>query len=250
MSLETVSTKRNRVYERAFDHDECRALRAEDPKRWTWKALAEHYDVSIRAIERVLKPHVAERMNAYSLQWTRENKREPCKGGCGALVWMHMKERSGYCPACAGLLRSKTVRPTELLCTRCDDWKPDEAFPANRNTKGRRGRHVTCRVCQTIVRREHRQRNRQAENDRDRAYKRQVREETKKVGKFIVFTPNGDGFKEVARVEAASAIGAIEKAAEGAGEYVAVSETRFRVMKVEPVQKFAVVPQEPGIPEP
>jgi hypothetical protein len=60
---------------------------------------------------------------------------------------------------------------------------------------------------------------------------------------FIVFTPNGDGLKEVARVEAASAIGAVEAAATQAGQYVAITEGRFNLMQVEPVQKMTVVRQ-------
>lgn len=54
MSLQTVSTKRNRVYERAFDHDEARQLREADPKTWTHKALAAHFGVSTQAVKRVL----------------------------------------------------------------------------------------------------------------------------------------------------------------------------------------------------
>ena len=60
---------------------------------------------------------------------------------------------------------------------------------------------------------------------------------------WIVLQPNGDGFHMVARTEASTAIGAIERTATGEGDYIAVPESRFRTMRVEPVQKFAVVPQ-------
>jgi hypothetical protein len=35
VSLEMVSTKRNRVYQRTFDHDKARALHEAEPLRWT-----------------------------------------------------------------------------------------------------------------------------------------------------------------------------------------------------------------------
>jgi len=70
------------------------------------------------------------------------------------------------------------------------------------------------------------------------------------MAKFIVLQPNGRGFVEVGRVDAASAIGAIEKTATEPGEYIAVAESRFRVMEVAPVTKFAVVPQERGMAAP
>jgi hypothetical protein len=63
------------------------------------------------------------------------------------------------------------------------------------------------------------------------------------MAEFIVFQPNGNGFVEIARVEAAGAIGAIEKTATAPGDYIAVPESRFRVMRVEPVERFTVVNQ-------
>lgn len=63
------------------------------------------------------------------------------------------------------------------------------------------------------------------------------------MARYIVFQPNGSdtNFVEVARVDAASPAHAIEQIATGEGEFVAVPEGRFKLMRVQPVQAFRVV---------
>lgn len=151
MSLVTYG-KNGRVYQRAFDHDEAIALHAADPKTWTLQRLAEHFGVSDSAIDRVVNPRRRKQMQEHSNRWLHENRREPCKGGCGRLVWTTVKGRSGLCPRCLGLSLATTVRPDSLRCSACHEWKPDAEFPRKRATIARRGRHQECRRCQTITR--------------------------------------------------------------------------------------------------
>jgi hypothetical protein len=42
---------------RSFNHDECRVLRALDPKYWTVERLSGHYKVGVRSIERAISPN-------------------------------------------------------------------------------------------------------------------------------------------------------------------------------------------------
>lgn len=61
------------------------------------------------------------------------------------------------------------------------------------------------------------------------------------MARFVVLQPNGDGFVEIDRVDAASSDHAVERAAKEPGEYVAVAESRFKVVRVEPVESLRVV---------
>jgi hypothetical protein len=240
VSLETISPKRpGRVYRRAFDHEEAKALRQADPKTWTYAHLAEHFGVSENAVFRVLIPGQQERYARRALEWARAHRR-PCKGGCGRLVWAQNKGRSGLCVSCMNRARATSVRPDTLHCGRCREWKPDQDFPLQRSRKTRRGRASLCRPCQTVARREHRQRNHERERQTSHDYRRRRREE-KAMSAFIVFQPNGKNFVEHARVEAASAEHAVEKAATEPGEYVAVPVSRFKLMRVAPVKALRVV---------
>lgn len=147
--------KSTRVYQRKFDHDEARRMRAQGR---TYADIAVLMGVSSQAVLRVCNPAVYESVHQASLAWTRKQRR-PCRGGCGALVWTNVHGRSGYCPVCHGReIRATTVRPDTLLCTRCGMWKPDEDFPFG-GKKGRRLRHTYCRPCQTEARREYRWRS-------------------------------------------------------------------------------------------
>lgn len=238
MSLVTHSKKKNRDYQRAFDHEEAARLREQG---WTQQRIADHFGVSVAGVRRVLVPSERARMDAYSKRWIKEHYKRPCIRGCGRLAWHHPGRR-GICQTCATEEKTMSVRPDALLCSRCGKWKPDEEFPLRRGAMGRRQRAHLCRPCSTITRREHRQRNPQ-HREHDLIYRRAKREREKQMTTFIVLQPNGDGYHEVAKVEAASAIGAVEKAATTPGDYIAVAEGRFRTLRVEPVQKLAVVPQ-------
>ena len=61
------------------------------------------------------------------------------------------------------------------------------------------------------------------------------------MSRYIVFQPNGEGFVEIARVDAGSPAHAIEQVVSAPGEYVAVTEGRFKPMTVAPVEAFRVV---------
>lgn len=241
MSLETVSTKRVRTYQRQFDHDEARSLRAEDPKRWTYRELAAHFDVTEPAIYRVVKPGAAERQSRRTVEFLR-SRRLPCVGGCGTLVWPGA-DRSGLCIRCVGVRRSTTARPDALLCTRCREWKPDDEFSANKKAVARRGRITYCRPCAAAVRREFRHKHPESEKAAERRRAATRRQKGPKMAEFFVFTPNGTGdtYKLVARTEAGSPQGAVEKAAAEAGDYIAIPVTRWKTMRVAPVQALHVV---------
>lgn len=234
MSLVTVSDKRARVYQRAFDHDEAIALRESDPETWTYAALAEYFGVSSVAVARVLDPDRRERMAAAALEHAR-GKRKPCKGGCGTLVWTHMKGRSGYCIPCYGKVRAADdVRETELRCTKCREWKPDDEF-ARGKTRGRRGRRTYCRPCDSAARKAYREAN----PEKERAAANRAKRKGKPMTTFTVLRRNGAGWEDHAKVDAPTAQAAVEKAADREGEYVAFSAKNVFPMK--PVTAFQVV---------
>lgn len=239
MSLVTVSAKRRRVYERAFDHDEARRLHGEG---WGYSQLVDHFGVSEAAVRRVCDPAVAERMEAHALAWNREHSRAPCKGGCGTRVWRvgktGRKKRSGYCPRCWAIRRTAdAVRDGELLCLKCEQWKPDEDFyRAQRPT--RRGRKSWCKACENAARRAHRKANADQERKTNRDYKRRE----KRMTKFIVLEKRPDGcWKSCDEVEASSRLHAVERVIDRPGTFAAVTAGQLTELVVEPVQAFKVV---------
>lgn len=163
-----------RTYKRKFDWDEAKRDHAAGVNIQT---LADRYGVSYTAVYRVVVPGVNERMRA-NLKRFEENHRVPCIEECGRTVsYIGARYHGGRCVECATLAKATSVRPAELQCATCREWKPDDAFPNNRQENGaRRGKHAQCRPCQTIARRSHRQRNREAENAYSREYKRRRRE--------------------------------------------------------------------------
>lgn len=239
MSLETISTKRHRVYHRMFDHDEARSLREEG---WTYQALAGRYGVLEAAVIRVCDPRVNARMQEQSKRSLRRRRR-PCLGGCGRLVWWHgnTSTRSGKCSRCIAAERTtQDVRVSELRCTSCREWKPDAEFPTYKASIARRGRNAMCRACCATARREHRKRKPDLEREQNRRVIDKRRRQ-KVASTYVVLRPNGHGYIEQCRIDAASPAHAIEQAAQEEGEYIAVPEGRFQVMAVAPVQAFRVV---------
>lgn len=234
MSLVTVSTKKDRVYQRAFDHDLAREQRAEG---WTWRRIAEYHGVSMTAVERVVKPGVRARMNEH-VRRNWEKKRKPCKGGCGRRIWDHFgptRQVSGYCPTCFGELRAApNVRPDALRCTKCGEWKPDEDFgEQKRNT--RRGRRTWCRACESANRRA----IRHANAERERAYTRNQKRKGKPMTDFIVLRKSGEGWEEIGQADASSRLHAVEKLAGDKGTYAAISAGQ--IMEVVPQTLLKVV---------
>jgi hypothetical protein len=101
--------------------------------------------------------------NAYARAWMREHSRKPCRGGCGALVWTHVKGRTGYCIRCVKeRVFRHNVRADTLRCTRCGQWKPDDAFyrVTGRSAIVRRGRKAHCSDCENESRQAYRDRRR------------------------------------------------------------------------------------------
>lgn len=235
MSMVTHSTKRDRIYERAFDHDEARSLREAG---WSYGRLAEHFGVSETAVQRVCKPALRKRQDEQTKKWIKENRREPCRGGCGRLVWMMSKGRTGLCQAClAEQLAADGVRPEELLCRKCGAWKPDEEF-TRQERRTRRGRRSWCRGCETEARRRHRATHEEQERKTSREYKRRG----KPMSKFVVLRKEQDGrWAEHERVRAASRMAAVEQTADGEGVYAAVSEGQLREFPVREAVAFRIV---------
>lgn len=240
MSLETISDKRDRIYQRKFDHDEARLLHSAGE---SYSALADRYGVTIQAVRRVCDERVRSDMEALTKEYMRTHFRSPCLGGCGRLVLRGGGKRSGYCRCCSKSRRDAArtdIREGELRCSKCGEWKQDASFPTYRPVAARRGRNSQCRSCHAAVRREYRRDHPMSavkENARTRVKRGASRMQT-----YVVLSPNGDqDYKEIARVSAVSPTHAIEKSAASHGRYIAVPMSRFAVMEVEPVQAFKVV---------
>jgi hypothetical protein len=221
MSLVTVSTKKNRVYERAFDHDEALAMRAAGE---SYAAIARHFGVSPTSIARVCNPKTRQRMDEAARR-NAQAKRRPCKGGCGRLVWLHVKDRSGYCATCVAALSTVAdERPGELRCTKCEQWKADGEFRQT-GRRTRRGRNSQCRSCETAVRNDYRQRNASATALYDLN-----RKGLATVNTYLVLRQetgeNGASARwvDIGEIEAPSPAAAIEKlGADGPGIYIAAN---------------------------
>jgi hypothetical protein len=238
VSLVTHSTKRNRVYDRAFDHDEARELRKQG---WSYGRLAEHFGVSPAAVMRVLDPATQKRMDEHTRKYAREHLREPCRGGCGRLVWVTDPDRSGYCVSCWRAGESApNERDNELRCLKCGEWKPDSEFRLSRGRKIRRGRFSWCRPCESRARDEHRKKNRARALQYDREYK--ARKEGR-MSKFVVLKQDGEKrwVEEARGVEAGSRKTAIERVADSEGVYAAMTEGQITGFPVKPVQRFGIV---------
>lgn len=148
--------KNGRRYRRAFDHEEAVVLRKQG---WSYKQIATRLGVSETAVARVLDPNERARLQR-AVEKRARDRREPCKGGCGRLVWMHQPSmnRTGYCSRCWGTKQATSVRDGELRCSNCHEWKDDTEFPRMRKAIARRGRASECRPCQTLLRQERRMR--------------------------------------------------------------------------------------------
>ena len=173
MSLETVSTKRNRVYSRKFDHDEAIRLRAEG---WTWQSLADHFGVVPQAVRRVVNPTVRKRMDKN----TKERFKALC-GDCGRECthnWWTKRARHDrvVCFHCSQIrtreenLLTRLDPDGNIRCSKCgehrthDMYRFDRGFPVSH-----------CRTCETASRRA----NREANVERERAYMREYHRKRK-----------------------------------------------------------------------
>lgn len=139
---------------RSFDWDEARRLRMAG---WTYTSIGEHLGVSLQSVRMACDDGARER------QRQRMHENDYWRTGscidCGAPV---TKYRPGSrCRSCDTKNKATTVRDDTLLCTRCDRWLPDADFPQKSTSPSRRGRHHLCRSCQTVEKREYRERTRQ-----------------------------------------------------------------------------------------
>jgi hypothetical protein len=148
----------------------------------TYTRIAADYGVHPTAIEQVTKrltdPEWAEQNRKYKRLYQRRHLRTGSCKGCGKTIWTRPNQ-TGLCRSCYGLAYAASVREDALRCGRCGEWKPDEDFPHRHAAKARRGRHTLCRGCQTAARRDHRERNRDAERAHERAYKARKHAEQK-----------------------------------------------------------------------
>lgn len=171
---ETVSTKRNRVYPHAFDHDLARAMRK---KGMTYRAIADALGVSESAIGFTLNPSTNAKMRAY----VREYQRRGTCIDCGGQASRNSTRPVDRCRSCfdiwCGITLGTSARDGELHCARCDRWMDDDRFPRSASAnKVRRGRHKWCRDCNVAQRREYRSKlspeKRAEQLERNRARKR------------------------------------------------------------------------------
>jgi hypothetical protein len=143
-----------RVYERKFDWNEAKRRYAAGESLYL---IASELGVSHQAVRRVVVPGKMEEQAAYSRTLKGAGRCDDCGGPTHAGSRYRGSTR---CRDCASLALATSVRENELMCFGCKEWKPDEEFPLNKaDSKARRWRHSFCRGCQTIARREYRNRN-------------------------------------------------------------------------------------------
>lgn len=162
----TVSHERNRLYLRAFDHDEAVRLHNANPRRWSPKTLAEHFDVSRTAVERVLDVTLRQRMAEQKRRRLRGGKCEKC--GMGATLEYYRRDREAedgkaLCRKCRGEAQRKlAVEMNGVIyghCYICKAMLPLAAFPprirrlidVGRGTEG-----GPCTSCETKKKRKQR----------------------------------------------------------------------------------------------
>lgn len=126
----------------------------------TYEEIGRRYGVSGQAVALAIHPERRARYEAYSKKWQRTGICDDCGGP------MNRASRSqghSRCQRCAAARAATSVREDTLRCFMCRDWKPDDEFPKGgirSESNPRRGRHSQCRGCNTIARREYRERSR------------------------------------------------------------------------------------------
>ncbi len=160
-------------YFRKFDHDEAKRRNAAGESA---ASLAREYGVSTTAVLAVVSQRIRASMDRAKERIRQSGRCERCGGPKNGLS--SYSHGANLCRSCAFDDLATSVRDTELRCSKCREWKPDEDFPRNRSESiRRRGRHDQCRACNTIARRAHRRRNREADNTYQREYNRRRREQ-------------------------------------------------------------------------
>jgi hypothetical protein len=145
-------------YERKFDWDEAIRLRKQG---LTLKEIAERCGVSVAAVNRVVNPQVARRLEKRSREFQRSGTCSECGRRCSRNYAIE-KLRPPICKRCAArakqtrFRRDAAGRVKEVRCAGCKTWKPRKAFPRG---SGSEGIHTHCRKCNTINKRDWRERN-------------------------------------------------------------------------------------------
>lgn len=126
---------------RRFDWDDAeRRVAAGEPVA----AVARSLGVSATAVRRAVDPAFRRRLDAATVAAQRRGV--PCPT-CGGRMAHSNRYRGGTCQACAAERRTTSVRPRELHCHRCDQWKPDADFTRKASATHRRGRDQECLAC-------------------------------------------------------------------------------------------------------
>jgi predicted RNA-binding Zn-ribbon protein involved in translation (DUF1610 family) len=139
-------TRGRRQYVRAFDYEEARRRHANGE---SVSDLAREYGVSSDRVRQVVFPEVGRRADERKAAY-----RYVCPD-CGERI---ATRKNARCRPCSVVRMRVSVREDTLQCVTCQQWKPDEDFPSNRSEEHRRGRHTSCRSCQTINKRAYRKR--------------------------------------------------------------------------------------------
>jgi len=168
VTLEYRSSRRNRVYQRKFDHDQARGMYATGAI--SQRELAEHFGVSVSAVARV----VSEEAREYRARYYREVRTLTECVDCGGPAYRDPSTPGeARCRRCSNLLKRSRFRYDDLgqlaavrcnlrNCANGERWQPPENFPRGMHYKDVRpgGIHTSCRACNTRSRRERRARGR------------------------------------------------------------------------------------------
>jgi len=170
----TVSEKRpGRVYRRKFDHDQARELRAEG---WTYQRLADHFGVSVAAIEYLCNPTAKARNRRHTREWYSaicDDCGADCTHNWSARVARHDRV---VCFRCAHLRRSEKAllermnQDGEIRCGGCGRHRDPALFVMKANGSPR----PQCRDCETARRTAYRAAHRDHERAYDRERKRRI----------------------------------------------------------------------------
>jgi hypothetical protein len=176
MNNVTVSTKRNRTYQRKFDWDEARRLREEG---LSWSVIARELGVSSAAVQRVCDPKRREQMAEATARYMKSASCVDCGKSCTPVAFHKNKGNTEpRCNRCANLFYLATsYRDGEQRCSECRQWKPLWDYP-RRKTRIM-GRHKICTPCGTKMKRDWRARNLERSREYDREYKRKWRAQKK-----------------------------------------------------------------------
>ena len=121
---------------RKFDHDEARRLHFEE--NLSYSEIARRLGVVKSSIRSACDPAA--------------RPVRPC-AYCGkpVRVGKNSHKDKPRCRACFFLHITTSVRPGELRCSKCREWKPDDEFTKNRTCVSRRGREQRCRLCKKLA---------------------------------------------------------------------------------------------------